>query len=198
MKCYYGGKSHHYWSIINPFFCILTYTSDNSEMPFVNIKKTFIYNEHAKCESFSPIFSFFIQKTVNIHLILHFFTAVMGLMFYFCLTWLLTGYFAYYKNRWWIYSMFKQKHSLLFVRSTDCRPAPSSELTPGTLAGTSLSKRGLTRSHTCNRWSEEMCRYNLTYTHNHKHVLGQMELFNNILFYTMFNPLNYCVAIVYA
>lgn len=59
-------------------------------------------------------------------------------------------------------------YSLLVVRSRFCRPAPSRLVSPGTLAGTSLSSSGHTLEQTCSRWSALMCRYSFTWAHKHR------------------------------
>ena len=58
-------------------------------------------------------------------------------------------------------------HSLFAVRRRFCLPAPSKLVSPGTLAGTSLSSSGQTLEQTCNRWSALTCRYSFTWRHTH-------------------------------
>lgn len=49
------------------------------------------------------------------------------------------------------------------VRSNECPPVPSSELTPATLDGSSLSRMGPMRLHICNKWSGAMCLFAATF-----------------------------------
>jgi hypothetical protein len=50
------------------------------------------------------------------------------------------------------------------VRSTDCLPAPSKEVAPGTRGGISLSSIGPTRWQIRNRWSGATCLLDKTWS----------------------------------